>query len=384
MSEKDLAVEKVTDAPGAAIAAAQAPQGVARRLRWLAYLGWSKLTLRRLLWASLALVPVAVLAAVAGMDDVPVFLLSVAALVPLAWLIGEATEQVGEYTGPAIAGLLNASFGNAPEMIIALFAVENGLFEVVRGSLSGSVISNLLLVLGFSLVVGGKGRIARRSAYAALGMVALAGLLFALPELVGGPAAHERLTAIGIGVAAVLLAIYLVLTAWSVVKEAREQRASGSSGEADWSLRRALLALGLATLATVAVSEVLVGSIEAFTRASGLSELFCSAVIVAIAGNAAEHGGAVVIAARGGVRLASEIALQSSAQVALGVIPAVILLSLVISPMPLFFSGVEYLGLAIAVAVPALFLLRGRTARWQGAGMLAAYAAIVAVFYAVM
>jgi Ca2+:H+ antiporter len=346
---------------------------------------WSRRNGRVLLWASLILVPAALAAALLDMSDVTVFVVSVLALIPLAWVIGEATEQVGEYTGPAIAGLLNASFGNAPELMIALFAVANGLFDVVRGSLSGSVISNLLLVLGFSLFVGGRGHIARRSAYGALGMVALAGLLFTLPTMAHGWSAHEQLTAIGVGVAAVLLAIYVVVTVRSVVLESRRHRENGGgSGGADWSLPRALVTLGLATLATVAVTEVLVDSIEAFSRASGLSELFVSAVIVAIAGNAAEHGGAVVIAARGGVRLASEIALQSASQVAVGVIPAVVLLSLAIRPMPLFFNWVEYLGLAVAILVPASLLVRGRSARWRGTSMVAAYAAVVFAFYAVM
>jgi Ca2+:H+ antiporter len=380
----DYAVETAAEGPGAALAAVTQRRG-RRGLGSRRTLVWPRLTGRNLLWASLILVPAALVAALLGMGDVTVFLVSVLALIPLAWVIGEATEQVGEYTGPAIAGLLNASFGNAPELMIALFAVSNGLFDVVRGSLSGSVISNLLLVLGFSLFVGGRGHIARRSAYSALGMVALAGLLFALPTMAHGWSAHDELTALGVGIAAVLLVIYVVVTVRSVIQESRRHRESGGgSGDADWSLARSLITLGLATFATVAVSEVLVDSIEAFTRASGLSELFVSAVIVAIAGNAAEHGGAVVIAARGGVRLASEIALQSASQVAVGVIPAVLLLSLAIRPMPLFFSWVEYLGLAVAILVPALLLVRGRSARWRGTSMVAAYAAVAFTFYAVM
>ncbi|MBO0848600.1 MAG: hypothetical protein J2P20_04000 [Pseudonocardia sp.] len=380
----DYAVDTAAEAPGAALAATSAGGERRRPARWGA-IAWSRRNGRSLLWTSLILVPAALAAALLDMSDVTVFLVSVVALIPLAWVIGEATEQAGEYTGPAIAGLLNASFGNAPELMIALFAVANGLFDVVRGSLSGSVISNLLLVLGFSLFVGGRGRIARRSAYGALGMVALAGLLFALPTIAHGWSAHEQLTAIGVGVAVVLLAIYVVVTVRSVVQESRRHRENGGgSGGAGWSLPRALITLGLATLATVAVTEVLVDSIEAFTRASGLSELFVSAVIVAIAGNAAEHGGALVIAARGGVRLASEIALQSASQVAVGVIPAVVLLSLAIRPMPLFFSWVEYLGLAVAILVPASLLVRGRSARWHGTSMVAAYAAVVFAFYTVM
>jgi Ca2+:H+ antiporter len=331
---------------------------------------------------SLVLIPVDLLAYILGMRGVPLFVLSVVVLVPLAWLIGEATEQTGEYTGPAIAGLLNASFGNAPELLIALFAVSRGLFDVVRGSLSGSVISNLLLVLGSALLIGGKGKIGRRTTYSALAMVAMATMLFALPSIartvIGDKAAMYT---VGVPVAVVLAAVYVVVTVRSVRREHRDHRENGEPGDPDWSLPRSLVTLALATLATAAVAELLIGSIQEFARAAGLSSMFVAAVIVAIAGNAAEHGGAVMIASRGGIRLASEIALQSASQVAVGLIPAVALLSLAIRPFPLAFSAVEFLCLGIAVAVPAVLLARGRSARWHGPVLLGAYAVIIAAFY---
>jgi Ca2+:H+ antiporter len=331
---------------------------------------------------SLVLIPVDLLAHILGMRGVPLFVLSVVVLLPLAWLIGEATEQTGEYTGPAIAGLLNASFGNAPELLIALFAVSHGLFDVVRGSLSGSVISNLLLVLGSALLIGGKGQIGRRTTYSALGMVAMATVLFVLPSIARtGIGDEAALYAVGVPVAVVLAAVYLVVIVRSVRREHREHRENGKPGNPDWSLPRSLVTLALATLATAAVAELLIGSIQQFARAAGLSQMFVAAVIVAIAGNAAEHGGAVMIASRGGIRLASEIALQSASQVAVGLIPAVALLSLAIRPFPLAFSAVEFLGLGIAVAVPAVLLARGRSARWHGPVLLAAYAVIIAAFY---
>jgi Ca2+:H+ antiporter len=363
------------DGRGQATGAAEPPALLAERLR-------NALSVRRLLWVSLVLIPVDLLAHILGMRGVPLFVLSVVVLLPLAWLIGEATEQTGEYTGPAIAGLLNASFGNAPELLIALFAVSHGLFDVVRGSLSGSVISNLLLVLGSALLIGGKGQIGRRTTYSALGMVAMATVLFALPSIartrIGDKAA---LYAVGVPVAVVLAAVYLVVIVRSVRREHREHRENGKPGNPDWSLPRSLVTLALATLATAAVAELLIGSIQEFARAAGLSQMFVAAVIVAIAGNAAEHGGAVMIASRGGIRLASEIALQSASQVAVGLIPAVALLSLAIRPFPLAFSAVEFLGLGIAVAVPAVLLARGRSARWHGPVLLAAYAVIIAAFY---
>jgi Ca2+:H+ antiporter len=323
---------------------------------------------RNLLWASLVLVPVDIAARLWGMGHVGLFLLSVLALIPLAWIIGEATEQIGEYTGPAIAGLLNATFGNAPELIISLFAVSGGLFDVVRGSLAGSVIGNLLLVLGCSLAAGGRGRIDRRTAYSTLSMVAVAIGLFAVTTAVSGSATEpgSPVPVITVVVALALFATYVVVTIRAVREERRKAQEHGVEGSPEWSLPRAVITLGLATLATVAVSEVLTGSIETFGQSAGLSDAFVAAVIVAIAGNAAEHGGAVVIAARGNVLLASEIGLQSAAQVATGLIPAVVLLSLLINPMPLAFSTPEFIGLAVATHVAALLFVKGRATRPHG------------------
>jgi Ca2+:H+ antiporter len=334
------------------------------------------------LWASLVLVPVDIVARIAGMGHVGLFVLSVLALIPLAWIIGEATEQIGEFTGPAIAGLLNATFGNAPELIISLFAVSGGLFEVVRGSLAGSVIGNLLLVLGCSLVAGGRGRIDRRTAYNTLSMVAVSIGLFAVATAAADADSGSGVPVVSVAVAGALFGTYVFVTVRSVRQEHRKHKEEGGTGDPDWSLTRAVVTLGLATLATVAVSEVLTGSVEAFGQAAGLSDAFVAAVIVAIAGNAAEHGGAVVIAARGNVLLASEIGLQSAAQVATGLIPAVVLLSLVVNPMALVFSPVEFLGMAVATAVPALLLVRGRSSRQRGIALCITYAAVVAAFYA--
>lgn len=338
---------------------------------------------RTLLWASLVLVPAALIAEFLGVDDTVLFILSALALMPLAWLIGEATEQLGEHVGPAIAGLLNASFGNAPELIISLFAISEGLFEVVRGSLVGSVIGNLLLVLGCSLAVGGEGKIGKRTALESLSMVALALLLFGLSSAVGyGEAGSATLFwATSILAAVVLLCVYVVATARSMMREYREKRESGETGQAAWSLPITLMALGAATLATVGVSQELTSSIKAFSASVGWSDLFVAIVVVAIAGNAAEHGGAVVIAAKGNVRLAAEIGLQSSAQVAVGLIPVVLLLSLVINPLALVFAPAELLGMAVATVLPAALLYRGVSSRARGLVLCGAYLGLVVMYF---
>src|SRR5690349_1032725 len=169
---------------------------------------------RRLLWASLLLAPVTILVdKVTGAGDVTLFVLAALALVPLAWLIGEATEHAAEHTGPRIGGFLSASFGNAPELIIALFAVADSLPEVGRGSLAGSVISNLLLVLGVSFFLGQDARLDRRSLVGQVGLVGFAVALFFVPSIPGWHGNPERhsLAVLSTPIAGGLLLIYVVL-----------------------------------------------------------------------------------------------------------------------------------------------------------------------------
>ena len=340
---------------------------------------------RRVLFTSVALAPLVILLHYAlDLDETVEFVLSAAALIPLAWLIGEATEHAAEHTGPGIGGFLNATFGNAPELIIALLAVHQGLTEVVRGSLSGSVIGNLLLVLGFSLVFGGRGEIDRQSSFIALGMVALATLLFLIPSVPGWDGDPERssLEDLSIPVSLALLVAYLGLTWYSLRRHAALHIASDEEIKG-WSLRLALLVLAVATVITALVAEILVGTLEVFAHEAGLSEFFVAAVIVAIVGNAAEHGGAVVVAARGKIKLAAEIALASSAQVAVFLVPAVCLLALLIEPVSLAFREVEIAALAVSVVVASVLLADGRSSRLKGVLLIALYVGIAAAFFVV-
>ena len=346
---------------------------------------------RKLLWAGLVLAPITFfLRYVVHVGDTALFVVAAVALIPLAWLIGEATEAAGEHTGPGIGGFLNASFGNAPELIIALFAVNASLPNVVRASLMGSVVSNILLVLGFALIFGtersGSKPLDRVSLLLQLGLVLVASALFLVPSVPSwtGNAERHSLATATIPVAVVLLLLYLTMTSRGLRRAARLHEESGKEAKAGgWSLPVSLAVLGAATVVTALISETLVHSLHAFADAAGLSEFFIAAVIVAIVGNAAEHGGAIVIAHRGKLPLATEIAVSSSAQVALLVTPAVALLSWLIRPaLPLSFRPIELAAMGGSAALVALLLADGRARRWEGWLLIAVYAGVALGFLA--
>jgi Ca2+:H+ antiporter len=336
---------------------------------------------RRLLWAALALAPLTIIVDYAvHPSNVLLFALSALALIPLAWLIGEATEQTAEHTGARIGALLNASFGNAPEVIIALFAVADQLPNVVRGSLAGSIISNLLLVLGAALIFGEESKIDLRALLVQVGLVFVAVALLLIPSIPGwhGDSERHSLVLLSIGPAALLLVVYLVITTLGVRARARPTEAPSSG---TWSLPVAIAALAVATLATAFVSEILVHSLKDFADAAGLTQFFISIVIVAIVGNAAEHGGAVVIARRGKMRLATDIAVSSSAQVGLFVVPVVLLLSLAFAhPLTLAFRPIELLTMGMAAVASGGVFYDGCARRWEGALLVAIYAVMVIAF----
>jgi Ca2+:H+ antiporter len=340
---------------------------------------------RQLLWGSLLLAPATIAVdKLTGAVDVVLFLLAAAALIPLAWLIGEATEHAAEHTGPGIGGFLNASFGNAPELIVALFAVGADLPVVVRGSLSGSVISNLLLVYGVTQIAGPDGaRIDRRSLLVQIGLVAAAVVALVIPTTVGytGPPERHTVVVASVPVAVVLLLLYLAVVGRNLRRHREHERDREEPGEGTWKLSTALIALGVATGATAWVSEILVHSLGAFAKAVGLSEFFIAVVIVAIVGNAAEHGGAILIARTGKMRLATEIAISSSAQVGLLVVPVVTLLSLLFThPLALSFRWTEVFAMGGAAVIVAATVWDGRSHRREGMLLVAAYAAAVLGF----
>ena len=336
---------------------------------------------------TLLLAPVVVvLDRLGAVGDLPLFVLAALALLPLSWVIGEATDQLANHTGPGIGGFLNATFGNAPELIIALIAVSSGLTEIVRASLVGSVAGNLLLVLGLTLLLGREGPIDRRSAYLSLGLVGFTTLLVLAAATPGfhGDENRRSLAELSVLISVVLLAVSAVVTRYAL----RRHRQIGLAAEPGpgsgdgWPLAAALTVLGVATALTALVSETLVEHAAGVRgRGAPAGVLRRGFVIVAIVGNATEHGSAIMLARRGRIKLATEIPLASGAQIAGLVMPLIALLSWAWQPLTLSFRPFELIALAAAAALPALVLRSGRTTRLSGAILLSAYSAFAVASY---
>jgi Ca2+:H+ antiporter len=317
--------------------------------------------------------------------------------------MGEATEAIAARTGPGIGGLLNVTFGNAPELIIAFFALLEGLQEVVKASIVGSIIGNILLVMGAAMFVGGlprdKQTFSRTAAHAqsAMLMLALVALVFpAIFQLIHGGGLPRvgvdevdfgsDLEKLSFGVAIVLLISYVAGLIFSLKTHRAVFNPYDDSGEEEthhWPVRRAAVYLALAAVAVGVMSEILVGSITEASEDIGLSEFFVGVFVVAIVGNAAEHWVAVLVAAKDKMDLAVNIAIGSSAQIALFVAPLLVLTSFVVGdhPMALVFNGYELGALLFAVLIANLVTQDGESNWFEGVQLLALYAVLGLVFY---
>jgi Ca2+:H+ antiporter len=364
----------------------------------------------RFVYALGIFIPVAIVLDLAGSSDTVVFFASAVALVPAAALMGKATEEAAGRAGPGIGGLLNVTFGNAPELIIALFALDKGLHEVVKASIVGSVVSNLLLVLGASMLAGGlrapqaEGRSYREqrftlgAAHAQAAMLILAVFALALPmvfELSRGhhlPSAQAALVhfdsdaeSFSLAVAVVLIIVYLagLLFSLRTHRELFNPFHEGASPDPEgWTMRRAVIALAISGAVVAVLSEIMVGSIEGAAKGAGLSEFFMGAVVVAIAGNAAEHWVAVVVAWKQKMDLAINIAVGSASQVALFVAPVLVAVSFVVgpTPMPFVMNGYEVAAMIGAAWITSYLVHEGRSNWFEGLKLLAAYALVVILF----
>jgi Ca2+:H+ antiporter len=348
-------------------------------------------------------IPIAIVLELAHADASVIFVTSALGVIPTAALMGRATEELAARSGPGIGGFLNVTFGNAPELIIAFFALNEGLQEVVKASLIGSILGNILLVMGAAMFIGGRKRERQRFDRTAANVTALMLLLAvvamimpALFELVQGEGlprpdekAHDYpsdVENLSIAVAIVLLFTYVAGLVFSL--RTHKDLFNPAHGPEDhvaepWSVRRSVLMLAGAGVAVGLMSEILVGSITEASESIGLSPFFVGVIVVAIVGNAAEHWVAIYFAARDKMDLAVNIAIGSSAQIALFAAPVLVLLSLVVGdfPMALVFNGFELGAVVLAVFIAQQVVAEGESTWFEGLQLLAVYAVLGLTFY---
>ncbi len=340
-------------------------------------------------WSRLMLitVPFALVVALLRLGPVPELVLSALALIPLAALIGEATEELAARTGPVVGGLLNATLGNAAELIIALAGIRAGLLDLVKASITGSMLGNLLLVMGLGLAVGGWRhgiqRFSQQRAGVLTTMTVLAFIALGIPSLFSHTiAAHnpQAVEALSLGVAGLMLALYILSVLYTIRN--REPLGGHAVAHARWTLLQALGVLTLATIGVVVMSEILVHALEPALHALGLTEFFVGIIFIPLVGNAAEHLVAVQMAAENQIDLSLEIAVGSSLQIALLVAPVLVFASLALGqPMDLVFHPLELVALMMAGAIASFIALDGETNWLEGAQLLAVYGMLGIAFF---
>jgi Ca2+:H+ antiporter len=323
-----------------------------------------------------------------------VFVTACLGVLPLAGYMGEATEHLAHRTGPTIGGLLNATFGNAAELIISIVALQAGLVSLVKASITGSILGNLLLILGLAFVAGGvrrsELRFNRTSAGMSSGMLTLAVVALVLPALFHAlhPEQAARLIELHMSeaVAVILLATYGFSLLFSLRTHRRLLSAEGDPTERpSWGVGKAILILALATVGVAVESELLVGAVSEAGHTLGLSQGFLGLIIIPIIGNAAEHATAVVVARKGKMDLALQIALGSSTQIALLVAPLLVFCGVLMGQsMDLVFTPFEVMALGLATVVTAIITLDGESHWFEGVQLLAVYGMIaVGAFFLV-
>lgn len=338
----------------------------------------------------LIFVPISIIAEFLHVPPTAMFVLAALAIIPLAGVMGEATEEIAFYSGPRIGGFLNATFGNATELIIAFFALKAGLFEVVKASLAGSVMGNVLMVLGLSMLVGGlkykTQTFNKQSIEVSSSMLLFAVMGLTLPAIftytVPAELLNTQYEGVSVIVGVIMFAIYLMSLYFSfythkdiyAVKHEEE-------GTAKWSLNKAIMVLIGATVFIGIESEFFVSAVEPMTQAIGLSEFFVGIIVVPIIGNAAEHSTAVVMAYKNKMDVAVEIAIGSSLQIILFVTPVLIFLSLLFTPMSIIFNMFELVALIASVLIANRVASDGESNWLEGVQLLAVYLIMAVAFF---
>lgn len=332
-------------------------------------------------------VPVSIILRYANVQPEVIFVSSCLGIVPLASVLGESTEELAARTNPRLGGLLNATLGNAAELIIAAFAIKAGLLELVLASITGSILGNILLVMGLSLFLGGLKngiqRFDRSQAGVNATMLILAVIGLSVPSLFSHTIeAHSHLAVeyLSLSVSAVLILLYGLWLIYSFT--AIQSEHSHHVVEPKWSLRRAGLTLVLSTVFIAWLSEILVGAVEPVVKNWGVTEFFLGIIIIPLVGNATEHLVGVQTAVKNRMELSLSVSVGSSLQVALFVAPFLVFLSLVLgNPLTLLFNQFEMIALVAAVLSTALVSLDGESNWLEGAQLLAVYVILALAFF---
>lgn len=337
----------------------------------------------------LLLTPLAVVADVLQWSPLAIFLISAAAIIPIAKFIGDATEELAARTSPAVGGLLNATFGNATELIIGVFALQAGLVEVVKASITGSIIGNLLFVLGTAMLVGGWGR--ERQHFNATGakaqgsMLLLATTALVIPAIflfTAGGGGQVTIESLSVFVAVLMILAYAANLLFTLHTHKHLYQEEERITAPHWSVRKSLVILFFATIGAALVSEILVGAIRPLIEVFGWTELFIGVIVIAIVGNAAEHLSAITAARKGRMDLSLQISIGSATQIVMFVAPALVLMSLFfIQPMSLVFNVFEIVAIIFAVFVTNSVIEDGESTWFEGFQLLVAYIIIAVAFF---
>ena len=344
----------------------------------------------KILRIMLLFVPVSIACEMVGLPPTAMFLLAALAIVPLAGLMGEATEEISFYAGPRIGGFLNATFGNATELIISFFALKAGLFEVVKASIAGSVIGNILLVLGLSMLCGGlkykTQKFSKKVVEVSSSMLLFAVIGLTIPAIfthtINEALLNTRYEKLSVIVAVIMFFLYIMSLVFSffthkdIYSTDHEEESSPS-----WSLKKAIMVLVGATVFIGVESEFLVSAVEPMTKLVGLSEFFVGIILIPIIGNAAEHSTAVVMALKNKMDVSVEIAIGSSLQIVLFVAPVLVFISLLFKPMSIIFNPFELIALIVAVLIANRVSNDGESNWLEGMQLLAVYLILAVSFF---
>ncbi|MGA8916174.1 MAG: calcium/proton exchanger [Nitrososphaeraceae archaeon] len=347
----------------------------------------------------LVFAPIAVVLNLVGADHLILFAMAIIGLIPLAKLIGDSTEHLATHYGATLGSLLNVTFGNAAEIIISVVAINAGLIELVKASITGSILGNIMLIFGLSLIAGGfkhKEQIFNReNAGLQSSLIFLAIIGLAIPTILSTTVlkpidlvSQVKLQILSDVLAIVLICVYVAGILFTFFTHKHLFVAPGGADEVlemnhnRWSKRKSFLILGASMVGVVAVSEILVGSVEETSKQFGFGELFVGAIIVGIVGNAAEHSSAILLARKGKIDLSIGIAAGSGTQIALFVVPILVMVGIILGqPFTLEFTLYELATLFLAAIIMNLIAHDGKSNWFEGIMLTAVYLIIAIGFY---